>query len=378
LEISEQYITFETVFETRAMNLLFYMSLAATAMETAACLICAHNLWRIDREQFDASRRKLYIGALMSGLVAMVVVLANLSMAVHDTPYFVLHPWIALMYTSMNIVMVLYPLSVIRPEWLTTVRAFFLFLPVLILGIIYAGFSLKWTLLRTPEDIWVHILEPDVLARLAALAIMVPYCLLLFALPYNYKSSSASKKWVWIYSMGLLGLTLMHIALMLTNNAILYILLPLLSGIFYVLSTEYELEMRLRPTVLPIPGASLEAGRDSESALMEMDLWARVKHLMEEEEAWRDPDLSMDGLSRLCATNVTYLNNVIKKNTGGGFKELINGKRVACVASQIKLNPDMDIQCAFFNAGYRSRTTAWRNFKEIIGQSPAEYKNELK
>lgn len=357
------------------MNLLFYMSLAATAMETASCLICAHNLWRMDRTQFDASRRKLFIGALMSGLVSMWVVLANLSMAVHETPYFVLHPCIALLYMTMNIVMVLYPISVIRPDWLTTRHAFFLFLPTLILAIIYANFSHKWTLLHSPADIWVHILEPDVLARLAALAIMIPYCLILFMLPYNYRHSSASKKWVWTYSTGLLGLTLMHITLMLTNNSILYILLPLLSGAFYVLSTEYELEMRLRPTVVPITGTE---GKDSESALMELDLWTRVKHLVEEEEVWRDPDLSMDAMSRLCATNVTYLNNVIKKNTGGGFKELINTKRVACVADQIKLNPDMDIQCAFFNAGYRSRTTAWRNFKEIIGQSPAEYKNELK
>ena len=357
------------------MNLLFYMSLAATAMETASCLICAHNLWRMDRTQFDASRRKLFIGALMSGLVAMWVVLANLSMAVHETPYFVLHPWIALLYMTMNIVMVLYPISVIRPEWLTTLHAFFLFLPSLILAIVYANFSLKWTLLHSPADIWTHILEPDVLARLAALAIMIPYCLILFMLPYKYRSSSASKKWVWTYSTGLLGLTLMHITLMLTNNSILYILLPLLSGAFYVLSTEYELEMRLRPTVVPITGTE---GKDSESALMEMDLWTRVKHLVEEEEVWRDPDLSMDTMSRLCATNVTYLGRIIQQETGKGFKELVNAKRVESVENQIDENPDIDVQTAFFNAGFRPRTTAWRNFKEITGMSPADYRLSLK
>lgn len=356
------------------MNLLFYMSLAATAMETASCLICAHNLWRIDRNQFDASRRKLFIGALMSGLVAMVVVLGNLSMAIHESPYFVLHPWIALLYMSMNIVMVLYPISVVRPEWLTTVRVFLLFLPTLVLGVTYAGFSLKWTLLHTPADIWVNILEPDVLVRLAALFLMIPYCLILFMLPYNYRSSSASKRWIWIYSMALMGLTLMHIALMLTNNGVLFILLPLLAGAFYVLSTEYELEMRIRPALPVLQPKGAAEGTVS----LEADLWTRVSRLMDEEEVWRDPDLSMESMSHLCATNVTYLNNVIKKNTSGGFKEYVNGKRVACVAAQIRQNPDMDVQTAFFNAGYRSRTTAWRNFKDIIGLSPAEYKNELK
>lgn len=361
------------------MNLLFYMALAATAMETAACLICAHNLWRLDRDHFDFSRRKLFIGALMSGIMALVIVLGNLGMAVHNTPYFVLQPWIILLYMSMNIVMVLYPISVVRPDWLTTMRAFYLFLPTLILGGIYAWFTNKWTLLHTPEDIWVHILEPDVLVRLAGLFIMIPYCLILFMLPYNFRDSSASKKWVWTYSMALLGLCLIHIALMLTNNPILYILMPLLAGTFYVLSTEYELELRIRPVALPAaPAVVRQENRNPEAILMETDLWARVNHLIEEDEVWRDPDLSLDEMSRLCATNVTYLSSVIKKNTGSGFKELINNKRVASVIMQIEQNPEADIQGAFFNAGYRSRTTAWRNFKEITGQSPADYKQNFK
>lgn len=360
------------------MNLLFYMALAATAMETAACLICAHNLWRIDRKNFDASRRKLFIGALMSGIVAMIVVLGNLSMAIHQTPYFVLQPWIGLLYMTMNIVMVLYPICVVRPDWLNSLRAFFLFLPSLVLGIIYAGFTNKWTLLHTPQDIWVNLGEPDVLARLAALSLMIPYCLILFMLPYNFRSSSASKKWVWTYSMVLLGLCIMHIALMLTNNSFLYILMPLTAGAFYVFSTEYELELRLRPNMeIPLPAPKPEI-QSPETLLLETDLWARVRKLIEEDEVWRDPDLSLDEMSRLCATNVTYLSNVIKKNTGSGFKEMVNNKRVASVIMQIEQNPEADIQGAFFNAGYRSRTTAWRNFKEITGQSPADYKQSFR
>lgn len=355
------------------MRLLFLMSLAATAMEMASCLICAHNLWRLDRDNFDRSRRMLFLGALLCGLLAMFVVLGNLNMALRETPYFVLQPWIGLVYMSIHIVMVLYPISVVRPDWLTHWTFGILFLPVLILGLVYTAFTARWTLLHTPADIWVHILEPDVLARLACLVLMIPYCFILFLMPYNYRHTSASRKWVWIYSMSLLTLCLIHIALMLTNNLVLFILLPLLAGTFYVLSTEYELEMRLRPAK---PILILE--EQKVLAPMEVDLWPRVCRLMDEEEAWRDPDLSMDGMSRQCATNITYLNNVIKKNTGGGFKELINSKRVACVVSQLQQNPDMDVQTAFFNAGFRSRTTAWRNFKEITGVSPAEYKNELK
>ncbi len=83
-------------------------------------------------------------------------------------------------------------------------------------------------------------------------------------------------------------------------------------------------------------------------------------------------------MSHLCATNSTYLNRVIQQQTGHGFKEMLNAKRVAGVAAQIEQDPDIDIQSAFFNAGYRSRTTAWRNFKDITGKSPAEYKQAFK
>lgn len=360
------------------MNLAFLLSLAATAMEMASCLICAHNLWRLQRDKFDRSRRMLFLGALMSGLMAMVVVLGNLAMAIHEAPYFVLQPWVGLIYMIMNIIMVLYPICVIREDWLTRTHSFFLFLPTLILGLLYLSFTNKWTLLDTPADIWVHFWEPDVLARLASLFIMIPYCFILLHLRYNYHSTSATQNWIWNYALGLLIICCVHIALMLTNSPVLLIILPLLVGTFYVLSTEYELEERIRPNkqvvMMPEEAISTEAA----SAPTEPDLWSRVCRLMDEEEVWRNPDLSLSSLSRLCATNVTYLSRVILQETGSGFKELVNAKRVASVAAQIQQNPDTDVQSAFFNAGYRSRTTAWRNFKDITGQSPADYRQAAK
>ncbi len=355
------------------MNLLFSLSLAATAVEMATCLICARNLWRLQRETYDRSRRMLALGALLSGLMALLVVLGNIGMAIHEMSYFVLQPWIGLLYMGISIVMVLYPISVVRPDWLTPKHFTFLFLPVLILGIVYMFFTSKWTLLHTPADVWTHVEEPDVIVRLASLFLMIPYCLILFLLPYNFHRSSATRSWIWTYSLGLLLICLTHIALMLTNFSVLLIILPLMVSTFYFFSTEYELRERLRP----VEEIAVNYEVDS-SAPLESDLWARICRLMDQEEVWKDPDLSLSSFSRLCATNVTYLSRVIQQETGHGFKELVNAKRVAGVAAQIEANPDIDVQSAFFNAGFRSRTTAWRNFKDITGKSPAEYKQELK
>ena len=359
------------------MNLTFLLALAATAVEMTACFICARNLIKLQRDDWDRSRRMLALGAILSGVMALFVVLANIINTVHELPFFLLQPWIGLIYMGMNIVMVLYPISVIKPEWLTTRNFTLLFLPVLLLAVLYLLFTDRWTLLYAPEHIWKNIALPDVIVRLAPLILMIPYCLIPLLLPYKYYKSSAYHTWIVTYCLGLIAICLTHIALMLTNNGILLVLMPLLVTNFYVFSTEYELEERLRPSKHHTEVVQSETA-PAESSPMEPDLWTRICQIVDQEEAWRDPDLSLSSLSKLCATNVTYLGRIIQQETGKGFKEMINAKRVECVANQIKENPDIDVQTAFFNAGYRSRTTAWRNFKEITGMSPADYRLALK
>lgn len=359
-------------------NLLFLLALAATAVEMTACFLCARNLIQLHKEDWDRSRRILTLGAAFSGFMALLVVLANIIGTIHELPFFILQPWVGLLYMSMNIVMALYPISVIKPEWLTPKNGFILFLPVLLLAILYLFFTDRWTLLYAPEHIWKNLSQPDVIARLVSLFLMFPYCLIPLLLPYKYYKSSAYHRWIVLYSLVLLLICVTHIALMLTNNGILLILMPLLATNFYVFSTEYELEERLRPSKRQAEVIQQVEETDLASVPMEPDLWARICHIMDQEEAWRDPDLSLSSLSKLCATNVTYLGRIIQQETGKGFKEMVNAKRVESVVNQIKENPDIDVQTAFFNAGFRSRTTAWRNFKDITGMSPADFRLSLK
>ena len=370
------------------METSYLVALVVTAIEMAVCLVNARQLWRLRELCFDRSRRMLTLGNALSGLLALSVLVFNLLSNKHQLFTPVLNPWIAWCYMVMNIVMTLYPISVIQPEWLSTRRSFFLFLPTLILGLGCLLFGGRWTPLATPADIWAHVWAPDVLLRLVTLFIMLPYCFLILQLPHNYKSSSASFWWILNYSSGLFIICTVHVVLMLTNLHWLIIILPLLVSAFYLLSTEYELEERILPgpqpeevpsvtNSTPVPETE-EPTPQPEPEIVETDLWERVCYFMDQEKVWKDPDLTLVSLSRLCATNITYLNRIIREKTGSGFKEMVNKKRVADVVTQLEQNADMDLQAAFFNAGYRSRTTAWRNFKEITGLSPAEYKQRLK
>ena len=109
----------------------------------------------------------------------------------------------------------------------------------------------------------------------------------------------------------------------------------------------------------------------------EFGLWTRIGIVMDQEEAWRDPDLSLGDLAKRCGTNTTYLNQIIHGETGTNFKTFINSKRIDYVSRQLREHPGLDVQTAFFDAGYRSRITAWRNFKEIVGVTPTEFRKQL-
>ena len=369
------------------MDLYYSLSLVATAVEMSVCLSCARQLWHLRNASKDRSRRYLAIGSAMSGLMAMgslAITIALQSSAQQPT---LLPGWIGWIFMVMNIVMTLYPITVVRPDWLTPRRHFYLFLPTLVLAIALAFFTGHWTPLFTPQDIWDNFLKPDVLLRLVCLLIMLPYIFLLFLLPYNYHHSSASFSWIVQYVAGLSILCFTHIVLMLTDYAPLFIVLPMLAAIFYFFSMEYELNDRLVPGPEDEDSPAEEAAPTAEHAEAsamdpvnsehEQGLWPRICHLMDQKEVWRNPDLSLVSMARLCATNVTYLNRIIQQETGSGFKDLINTKRVNCVAQRLREQPDTDIQQAFFDAGYRSRTTAWRNFKNILGVSPQEYKSQV-
>ena len=355
------------------MNQLFLLSIVATSIEMTACLVCARQLWRHRKEISDRSRRLLALGSFMSGILAALGLAGSIGSYPQFSQPHLLSPWIGLVYMSMHIVMTLYPIAVLRPDWLKRKQFFFLFLPVAVFALLFLFFSGNWTPLPYSKDIWENIGAPDVIARLVSLFCMIPYCFILFVLPYNYRKSSASFRWILFYSFSLTLICVVHIIVMLSYAGTLIIILPLLATGFYVLSTEYDLEERLTPGA----NGSAEVAGATSSAVSEPgvipDLGSRIGRLMDEESVWKDPDLTLVGMARLCATNITYLNQAIRQETGGSFKDLVKAKRIAFVVEQLKETPDMDIQEAFFNAGYRSRTTAWRNFKEIMGVTPTIY-----
>lgn len=89
---------------------------------------------------------------------------------------------------------------------------------------------------------------------------------------------------------------------------------------------------------------------------------------------WRDPDLDLAELARRLGTNTAYLSRGLNEGLGLGFAEAINGLRVEHVAVRLRDGTDGDILTLAIDAGFGSKATFNRVFKERFGVTPSAYR----
>jgi len=90
-------------------------------------------------------------------------------------------------------------------------------------------------------------------------------------------------------------------------------------------------------------------------------------------EIWMNPDMSVAELCRIIGTNHTYLLNRIKSLGYSNYSDMINHKRVEFICKELEKGTDVNIINLMFEAGFRSRSTASREFRRIVGCTSSEY-----
>ncbi len=94
---------------------------------------------------------------------------------------------------------------------------------------------------------------------------------------------------------------------------------------------------------------------------------------------YQDPELSLNSLAEKLNLPPHELSRVINKVFKKGFNDFINEYRVRDVVSKIQ-DPGYDnltLLGIAFEAGFNSKATFNRTFKQMTGKSPAEFKNNL-
>ncbi len=299
------------------------------------------------------------------------------------TPSLVISVPMLILAIFMVICYIMYPIEVISPGWINLKRLLWLYMPVGVLLVIYGVTSLLGVVYEpyvSLLDMWPHMGQFNVWFRvlLSFMIFLPPLCI--FYIPYGRKYSNTDRAWIRGYSI-----------VFLINN-IAYILV-LSSSSMYVKTGYYfvsvgcqlyivyqELFVRIISTVLPDAGEAKE--EQPVSAISEGKysfLFQKLEAYMHEEYAWRDPELSVNRTAAALCTNRTTLARAIQEQGYDSYTTYVNRLRINEFLQQLESRKVDNFQDGFFTVGFRSKSTALRNFRQFTGSTPSEYvQNVLK
>lgn len=267
----------------------------------------------------------------------------------------------------------LYPLEVIRPTIGRSRVYVLLFAPLLLLVITGLCAGIEYTSIYTYTDLWQHKGEFNVWFRLFSLLVMLFYGFSLFLVSYDWRKSSANNNLILFYSCCFCLMGLINFGIQLTHSYCFVLAHQAIWTTFFLSVTWYELRERLpmSKTIseLEVPSASDPAAEG---------LWEQIIYFLDNDEKWRDPNLSLSYISDSLKSNRTYVGEAFKQNTGMTFVKYLTKRRIDYVTSELKADHMADIHELFNYVGYRQRSTAWRNFQKITGLTPAEFMDGLK
>lgn len=288
---------------------------------------------------------------------------------------------------------IMYPIEVVSPGWLNFKHIILLYLPVGVLyGIwlitLWAG--VEYTPYGSLQEMLPYAGDFNVWFRLALCLLILCPVFFIFFVPYTKKYCNTNNKWKWEYTI---ILSINTIAFLLT----LWVRNIIINTAYYYISVGCSLiiaymELSVRFIRNPISENSFpempsktfnEVVYQSESTTSsklyadleknKSELFNKLDEYMKRNAAWRDPDLTLSKLSSMMNTNRTTLSLAIQKSEYGNYTTYINKLRfddfVYCVTSNCSGN----FQEAFYDAGFRSRATALRNFRQMTGMTPTEY-----
>ena len=96
------------------------------------------------------------------------------------------------------------------------------------------------------------------------------------------------------------------------------------------------------------------------------EMLAAIRTVVEEQQAFQDPHLTLHDVAERCGYNRTYISGLVK-NELGGFFTYVNRLRLAYVDTYLRENPDSTLGEAIEAAGFGSRPTYYAVKAKIGG-----------
>ena len=116
---------------------------------------------------------------------------------------------------------------------------------------------------------------------------------------------------------------------------------------------------------------------DEETALDSERVMADVIDIMEGKKLYRDPDLTLDRLSRRLAIPARQVSMAINLQLGENVSRAINGWRIK-EAQQLLEHTDQPITSIMFECGFQTKSNFNREFLRIAGISPSAWRRRAR
>lgn len=359
------------------------IEISVSSICLAVSLICGGLLWMKRREVPDRSRIYLIVIDFLVAVNCALFITGNIYGFQIFSPSIILDPYLSIGGLWAITLFMCYPIEVMRPRQLQGHWLLLLCLPSLLVTLPLL-FGLRFQELHTWSVLWEHLFEFNVLLRLLAVAFLTTFSVLLLVIPYNWRQSSADYHWVRRVSFIAQGISVFFYGHVFTSLHTFYILHVLWITLSMLYLTYYELHIRILPPAKSETKPS--AGEPSVekpvatvvcTAEESGDYWPMICRVMDEWEMWRNPNTTVETVSTAVGTNRIYVARCIKEHTGMTFNDYMNEKRIAYMVSQLRLNPKQDHKHLYFDVGFRSRHTAYRNFVKFQGCSPTDFISSL-
>ena len=273
---------------------------------------------------------------------------------------------------------IMYPIEVISPGWLNWKRVLKLYIPVTVLFVLYEitlALGVVYTPFESVDALMAHIGSFEVIFRIALALLFFLPAVFLYLVPYTRRYNNTNYKWMRGY---VIVVVINAIGFLVVINSTLIIVRTLYYAISVSCSlyiTYQELFVRLirLPETAHTPAAT--AGPRVATCITEKapSMFERLEQYVNQSEAWRNPDLSVNDLIGSLSTNRTYLREAIHQNGYESYTSYINRKRIAEFIRIIEQQEGGNYLHTFFDVGFRSKATALRNFREFTGMTPTEY-----
>ena len=352
---------------------MVYISIAFQVIMSVTFVTCGVLLWRRREETGDNARVLLAFLCWISAFVTFMFVFRTLNgTTLVDMQY--LSPEHIFVPMIFQMGYFLYPLELLKARENKGLVYFYLFAPLMLLSLIGTCAGIDYVELTSYDSIWDNILSPDVLFRVLSLAATLLYGFALYLIPYDDRVSSVNRVFILNYATGYLLMGVLFFLEQLSHSPVFLFLHQLVWSLFFVIVTRYELKARLFKVVKT---ENVHVSQQEEKTRIDR-VWESVMQVLEEDQEWRNPDMTLSMLASKVFSNRTYVGEAFKRNAGIGFSEYMSKRRIGYVTEQLKLNPDADMQNLFFYVGYRSYSTAWDNFRRVTGMTVSEFITSLK